>query len=290
MPFAPFGPGKSETLFGALLLVFAVLLAELGWAQQSLGCARDQKGEGTCTFRNGGFFRAERRWPVSSLVEARHVGGLGKNHDRGEVQVIFTSGHQLTLFRARDEESRRLHAALGAFLNSKAPRTLAIEASPEWMLRWLSVGVGLGGIITVIRARRRAQDSTRAAGVTPPEADRCPSKKPSLLLWTGLIPVALVAVVLFFWIVERSQGRLIVRCQHRCRFGTAECLPGGHFEGTHPPGRYSVQVWNPAVPGHWETHEINLEAGQIRTFVCRPGSRSVEKGSVKSQELGSSAP
>jgi hypothetical protein len=69
---------------------------------------------------------------------------------------------------------------------------------------------------------------------------------------------------------NRGTGRLDVRCEHRCRMGTTECLPGGSYSMPIQPGLYKIEVWAPSWPSGWEPFTIGIDEGQTTEFVCRP--------------------
>jgi len=130
----------------------------------------------------------------------------------------------------------------------------------------LAAALGLGEEPAPPAAAR----SAGAPGPSNPYNVKIPIKT---LVWIG---IGLTAVSLIFLIVvprlSGETGRLSVKCTHRCRFHGTECLPGGSWSSPLKPGVYELQVWNPDVPGNWETVLVEVQDGGNTHFTCRPRS------------------
>ncbi|PKN46612.1 MAG: hypothetical protein CVU59_05560 [Deltaproteobacteria bacterium HGW-Deltaproteobacteria-17] len=91
-----------------------------------------------------------------------------------------------------------------------------------------------------------------------------------MLLLGGVLVVGSLAFLLVSTYLTGETGRLTVRCEHRCRFGATECLPGGGWSSPLKPGAYTLEVWNPAVPGNWQSILVEVRDGETTHFICRP--------------------
>ncbi len=118
-----------------------------------------------------------------------------------------------------------------------------------------------------------AEADARLAAAAAPGNPYNPKIPVKTLVWVG---IGLTAVSLIFLIVvprlSGETGRLSVKCTHRCRFHGTECLPGGSWSSPLKPGVYELQVWNPDVPGNWETVLVEVQDGGNTHFTCRPRS------------------
>ncbi|MBU1068978.1 hypothetical protein KJ975_05340 [Myxococcota bacterium] len=92
-----------------------------------------------------------------------------------------------------------------------------------------------------------------------------------MLLLGGVLLVGSLAFLLVSTYLTGETGRLTVRCEHRCRFGATECLPGGGWSSPMKPGAYTIEVWNPEVPGNWQKILVEVRDGETTQFICRPG-------------------
>jgi hypothetical protein len=96
-------------------------------------------------------------------------------------------------------------------------------------------------------------------------------------------PVALVVGVVLFsigaalfeWWSERSGGTVEFYAESRCVFGVSTLLPGGSMSTSLRPGRYSVSVFNPDVPGNYESLAFEVTRGQTTSVRCRATPRVV---------------
>lgn len=93
---------------------------------------------------------------------------------------------------------------------------------------------------------------------------------PTVLVVIGIAAAAILAQATLMLHADRTQGTLDVTCKQRCRFGGAECLPGGSWRGTFNPGEYTIEVWNPDAPTKWDSHPVSLRVGETTQFVCAP--------------------
>ncbi|MBU1509393.1 hypothetical protein KKD52_03440 [Myxococcota bacterium] len=91
-----------------------------------------------------------------------------------------------------------------------------------------------------------------------------------MLLLGGVLLVGSLAFLLVSTYLTGETGRLTVRCEHRCRFGATECLPGGGWSSPMKPGAYTIEVWNPDVPGNWQKILVEVRDGGTTHFICRP--------------------
>lgn len=95
-------------------------------------------------------------------------------------------------------------------------------------------------------------------------------KAPRWKVIAAMVGVLGIYFAVMLTLENRGTGRLDVRCEHRCRMGTTECLPGGSYSMPIQPGLYKIEVWAPSWPSGWEPFTIGVEEGQTTEFVCRP--------------------
>lgn len=69
---------------------------------------------------------------------------------------------------------------------------------------------------------------------------------------------------------RRTQGTLDVTCRQRCRYGGAECLPGGAWRASVDPGQYTIDVFDPDSPSRWRPVTATVRLGETTHFVCEP--------------------
>jgi hypothetical protein len=92
-------------------------------------------------------------------------------------------------------------------------------------------------------------------------------------LLTGIAVVGAVLFTGLFFFYEKTQGgTLEILAQARCRFGGMDIMPGGSMSMTLEPGPYSIDVYDPTAPGHWQTHHFVLRLGETTAVTCRPAS------------------
>jgi hypothetical protein len=67
-----------------------------------------------------------------------------------------------------------------------------------------------------------------------------------------------------------SEGTLEVTCTNRCKFQGMECMPGGSWGSTLPPGDYSFEVYDATSPTQWTTRTVTIKKGETTQFACTP--------------------
>jgi hypothetical protein len=88
--------------------------------------------------------------------------------------------------------------------------------------------------------------------------------------------VALVAALGFggvYWFADETQGWLELEAESRCELGGATLLPGGSMSMALDPGSYTIRVFNPNVPGGWETQKFEIKLHGTTRVHCRPTKR-----------------
>jgi hypothetical protein len=77
-------------------------------------------------------------------------------------------------------------------------------------------------------------------------------------------------MALFEWWSERADGTVYMYADARCTFGESTLLPGGKMSMPLRPGRYSVSVFNPDVPGKYESLTFDIARGRTTVVHCAP--------------------
>ena len=142
---------------------------------------------------------------------------------------------------------RRVREALGAQSPPSPKSPLALEAPPA---------------VSVL-----AKHDTPPAGNVASALAPGPSTL-RLFLW-----VALVAALGFggmYWFANETQGWLEVEAESRCELGGATLLPGASMSTALDPGSYTIRVFNPNVPGDWETQKFEIKLHETTRVQCRP--------------------
>lgn len=93
-----------------------------------------------------------------------------------------------------------------------------------------------------------------------------------LLLLGGAFVLATGGTALMTWHANRTQGWLELRAAARCKFQGAEILPGGWTRMSLDPGRYEVEIYDPALPGKWERRSFEIRVGEETFVTCRPAA------------------
>jgi len=127
----------------------------------------------------------------------------------------------------------------------------------------------------VLRAQAGLASNERAG--TPEPAPPPPAPVPdsphapkNVLEW-WLSTIAVVSIVGFGiqLFLERDDGRLHVKCEHRCRFDGMDCRPGGEVAMSKPPGEHVIEVFDPEHEAGWRPVTVTVRQGETTTFHCR---------------------
>lgn len=254
---------------GCVLL--AVMFVGAASSYSTLDCERSA---GFCVVERRSFFTTTQgRLSIESVAQVRYVGDLGKSRDRGQTQLIFTSGREYALATADEDEARLRHAEIEAFFAGRGDDTLLVEDRGSSWFYLLAAASVIAAIVFAIRAARRRPVVPVAA------APRAPSPLGARVRRffghrevrvVGLI-LAVAAVVQITWMLwaGHTQGLLLLECRTRCRFQNAECLPGGKIRMNLDPGDYTIEVWRPQGDGRlWHPHTFTITRGETTTFTC----------------------
>jgi hypothetical protein len=251
----------------AVVILAAVLLAAasvvLGLQERRLTCTP----AACATVNTYPSSRAE-----LSLANIRGVEiheGSGKQRGKWRLSLIDAGGASIPLYSTDQAGAEALKRELEEVLAGKREAVEHVTPPKYWMLLFapLLLIFAISELRAAIRNRGRY---ARTAKPSPPGAMKRP-----LLLWLGLVAVAIVVSVIGNLVMSAqmaaSTGVLQLECHHRCEFSGATCLPGGSMEMSLNPGEYAVKVWNPAVAGSWEPRSVRVEIGAQTRFVCEPG-------------------
>jgi hypothetical protein len=156
-----------------------------------------------------------------------------------------------------------------------------------WRVALVRPGGNGVAIDDTYRGRRRVHDRCAAelraalgfAGVDEPSFEEVVSPQSAgfrrvfrlvLLLFGGALLVSLVGNAILSWHANRTQGWLELRATARCKFQGFELLPGGLTRMSLDPGRYEVEIYDPALPGRWERRSFEIRIGEETVVTCRP--------------------
>ncbi|HEY4157141.1 MAG TPA: hypothetical protein VGM29_03555 [Polyangiaceae bacterium] len=88
-----------------------------------------------------------------------------------------------------------------------------------------------------------------------------------------VITLSLLAGALMNAHASKVQGTLEIQAESRCKFDGAEILPGGSLSMTLDPRRYTIEVFDPRAPDHWQTQSFEITRGVTTRVHCRPSTR-----------------
>jgi hypothetical protein len=235
---------------GALLL--AVLFTFGATRTSKLECDRT-----TCT-------RDDLTFRVADVREVRFVDGFGKNKNQAESQIIFASGHQISVGRADSDDARVIHARLRAFFASDGPPSLILESKGSPWLLVFAVACAIAAVVLGVQARKKL------GTYRSPEQKRADWKKRKkyvLAVVAGLVVIAGIQLVIML-VAGAVQGTLVLECKQRCRFDGIECLPGGSSRQTLDEGTYQIEIWASSGSALWIPKQFQITKGETTTFVC----------------------
>lgn len=212
----------------------------------------------TCTY-NESTFR------VADVREVRFVEGFGKNKTQAESQIIFASGHQISVGRADTDDARVTFQELRDFFSPDGPASLAMKGSGTTWMWLLVVGCAIAAVVLGVKAKNQ-----REIYRTPDQktADWKKRKK-YILAGVGFLAVAFAAQGILMLVASRVQGTLVLECKQRCKFQGLECLPGGSSRQTLDEGTYTIEVWAASGSALWIPKQFQITTGETTTFVCQ---------------------
>ncbi|MCA9715643.1 MAG: hypothetical protein H6713_34265 [Myxococcales bacterium] len=264
----------------AVTSVFTVPRAE------SLRCTRGDGGY-ACVYAVEYSLQAPRRSEfgpasVGSIELREYTSGKGGRDERGATWVFDRQGQPLKLFGDARELARERHARIEAFVAGEGAPELNIErsAGATGLLMPLALlGVAVALAVSAVRARRAmATDATSSSLSSSSSSLAKPSFAASARALFGghlrgvllLVLAATVIAVVAQLVMRYGAGYVEVRCQHRCKIGGGECLPGGAMTMWRAPGPFEVEVYDPDAPEEWTPISIEVEAGGEHVLVCKP--------------------
>lgn len=212
---------------------------------------------------------------VKDLRDVRAVEihqGTGKQSSSYYVDVLDSKGSSSRLHTSDKAGAHALKRELEALLAGQRAQIEVITPPMYWMFAFVALLVAFG----VLEIR----DAIRSWGKYAPAKHvamraRDTSARRRILIFGGAAIAMLVFIVAGTALIERSvaatTGLLQLECPHRCEFSGGSCQPGGTMEARLDVGDQPIRVWNPDVPGSWESHTVRIELGQTTRFVCAPG-------------------
>ena len=104
------------------------------------------------------------------------------------------------------------------------------------------------------------------AGIAPHAA----KPTPWLLLFGAIALGSAMLLGGMFWFANETQGWLELDVESRCEFDGATLLPGARMSMALDPGSYGIRVFNPNLPGDWETQTFEIKLRGTTHVRCRP--------------------
>lgn len=89
------------------------------------------------------------------------------------------------------------------------------------------------------------------------------------VITTAAIVLAVALAVAVDQLAERSGATVEIDAESRCRFGGLTLMPGGSLRTTLEPGWHSIAVFNPDLPGKYETQRFEVTRGRTTFVRCR---------------------
>jgi hypothetical protein len=212
----------------------------------------------TCTYNASTF-------QVADVREVRFAEGFGKNNTQAESQIVFASGHQLSVGRADTDDARSIFDSLRSFFSPDGPPSLAIKGSGTTWMWLLVVGCAIAAGVLGVQAKRKP-DTYQAPGKIRINWKKV--KKYGLAA-LGFIAVVGAGQLVLMLVASQTQGTLVLECKQRCKFQGLECMPGASSRQSLDEGVYQIEVWASSGSALWIPKSFTITTGETTTFVCQ---------------------